>query len=92
MPLVLDRPPRHHLEVARQRFCLRAAVGLDDGDDDIVTGAFSLQTFLEHLKRLAHAWRGAKEHLEFAAPFALRGAKQGLGRRPEAGGGAIVHC
>ena len=67
---ILDRPSRQHLQALEQPRGLRAAVGLDEADDDVEALRALRAGGLEHGEGLAHAGRGAEEDLQLPAPLA----------------------
>ena len=80
MRAVLDLAARHDFERCEQRFGVSAAVGLDQADDNIATGAQQLSALAQHLEGLADAGGGAEQDLQLAAAVATRGAQQQVGR------------
>ena len=57
---VLDRRPRHDLEAVELGGGLRAAVGLDEADDDVGAALGPAATLSEHRERLPHPGSGAE--------------------------------
>ena len=74
---------RDDLEALEQRLGLRAPMGLDDADDDIVAVLQSGARLLQHLVGLADAGRRTEENLELAGAALLPPGrfKQGIRRR-----------
>ena len=64
---IVDDPARQDLEALEQRAGLRAAVGLDQADDDVDALGLEAARAQQHRVGLADAGRGAEEDLQPAA-------------------------
>ena len=71
LALIVDPPARHHFEPLQQRFGLRASVGFDHADDDIVARLLPGARAQQHFIGLADAGRGPEEYLQPADTAAL---------------------
>jgi len=84
--MVVDGARGEDLEPLEERLGLRAAVRLDVADDHVDAVRALLARRLEHGVGLAHARRGAEEHLELAALLTrlllLDPGEQGVGVGP----------
>ena len=74
--LVVDSPPRDHLEAVEQRLGLAPPMRLDHADDDIDAVLAPGLRRKQHLVGLADAGRGAEKNLQPPPPLAVRGASK----------------
>ena len=76
---VLDRAQRHDLEIFHLRLGVRAAVGLDDADDDVEAAGAERVRLLQHRVGLADARRRADVDAQAGAVLFLQAGEQGIG-------------